>query len=75
MPGRPSCFFFSIGPINKNFVEDVEILLPVNIRWIPLQSKMWKVNDDRQRKIAMVHLNGKKEKHHKTNTLKTITPH
>ena len=24
--------FFSIGPINKNFVEDVEILLPVNIR-------------------------------------------
>ena len=31
---------------------------------------MWKVNDDGQRKIAMVHLNGKKEKHKKkTNTL------
>ena len=26
---------------------------------------MWKVNDDGQHKIAVVHLNGKKEKHKK----------
>ena len=35
---------------------------------------MWKVNDDGQRKIAMVHLNGKKEKHQKTNTLNDPPP-
>ena len=27
-------FFFSIGPKNTNFVEDIEILLPVKYRWI-----------------------------------------
>ena len=37
---------------------------------------MSKINDDGQRNMAMVHLNGKKEKHKKKkpNTLKTITP-
>ena len=31
--GRPSCY--SDRPENTNFVEDVEILLPVKFRWIP----------------------------------------
>ena len=26
-------FFFSIGPKNHNFIEDIEILLPVKFRW------------------------------------------
>ena len=30
---------FSNGPINTNFVKDVEILLPVNIRWIPFKRR------------------------------------
>ena len=33
VPGQPPCF--SIGPKNTNFVEDVQILLPVKFRWIP----------------------------------------
>ena len=37
--GAAILFFFSIGSINTNFVEDVEILLPVNIRWIPFQRR------------------------------------
>ena len=32
---RAAILFFPIGPKNKNFVEDVEILLPVKFRWIP----------------------------------------
>ena len=31
---------------------------------------MWKVNDDGQRNMAMVHLNGEKEKHKKQTHLK-----
>ena len=30
--GRGGHLVFANGPINTNFVEDVEILLPVNIR-------------------------------------------
>ena len=35
---------------------------------------MWKVNDDGQRNMAMVHLNGKKEKHKKQTHLKQYPP-
>ena len=33
--GQGVHFVFPIGPKNTNLVEDVEILLPVNFRWIP----------------------------------------
>ena len=32
---RAAILFFPIGPKNTNFIEDVEILLPVKFRWIP----------------------------------------
>ena len=35
-PGQPFCIL--IGPKNTNLIEDVEILLPVKFRWIPLSS-------------------------------------
>ena len=33
--GQGGHLVFPIGPKNTNFVEDVEILLPVKFRWIP----------------------------------------
>ena len=33
---RAAILFFSIGPKNTNLVEDVEVLLPVKFRWIPI---------------------------------------
>ena len=64
--GRP--FFVFDRPKNTNFVEDVDILLPMKFRLIPLEVsekklKMWEVNDegrqtsdDRQRVVTIVHL-------------------
>ena len=63
-PGRPSCFS-DRGPKNTNFVEDVEILLPVKFCNIPFSGfreevENVKVNggqtDDRHCVITKVHL-------------------
>ena len=43
---------FSLAPKNTNLVEDVDFLLPVKIRKIPISGseklKIWNVNDDRR---------------------------
>ena len=57
-PGRPFCFS-NRSEIKANLLKKVEILL--KIRWIfrsvvSGKSKMWKVNDDGQRVIPIVHL-------------------
>ena len=42
---RAATLFFPIGPKNTNFVEDVEILLPVKFRWIPFSGFRWEVEN------------------------------
>ena len=58
--GRGGHLVFPISPKNSNLVEDVEILLPVRLRRIPLSCYRGKCEklqtDDGQRVVTIVHL-------------------
>ena len=43
--GQGSYLVFPIGPKNTNLVKDVDILLPVNLLWIPLSGSREKVEN------------------------------
>ena len=65
---------FPIGPKNMNLVKDIDILLPINFRWIPLsisreevdnmEHSRWQM-DDRECVITIVHLSLRKDLLHK----------